>query len=824
MLQLSDPRRSLAIEKAPLLYAGSRIYRLRQIVEGVPVMRRAIKIEIANDGSVRTLSGLTGGELGALPPMTASKPASEAETIARAVLEQRGLAAIEQRIPASLMLLPGDRTRPARLIWRVGAVAEQQGPEGREPRGWLVSIDAHSGALLGVADTTRSCTDGSAGSVVTSSETVRAQVSNTAAQPRPFTTCYSGMFSEYYLEDHSHSAQLFCYDATGYTDPSTASTWFTACMEPACYTVSTGSNAWLTGDTSYMASDYRNGQKVLQMFRDLFGREGADGSGEDLIIESGLNYNNATSIGMARSIALGKPDYANGKPSYGVLDVVAHELTHTMSWHEWVGLLDYGIEGSVNGVEGAMDEHISDMFGAIALYHLADETWIGDSRWAHGAERYYGANWPKRTDPQYLVKSTCNRNYYRGTSGNTPFAHVSQMYTGTDDSGGVHWNAVILGRAAYLFTEGGQANQDPYGTALAGWPADGPTHKVVGIGMEKMEQIFYHAEITASFATSLGNLGFGDITQAQGDAALMKEQMQRVAHIILASCVEVADQQNWPASTCYSVRNGYAAVGLLDADQDMDGLVDPSDNCMKIANADQADKDKDTIGDLCDNCPNDANPSQTDTDKDGTGDACELVKGAACTSASSCSTKFCVDGVCCDKECGGGTNDCEACSKAKGASADGTCTPVTIPCNDGDACTTGDTCQAGQCKGAPKTCPAPDECHVATCQAQTGSCAAAPVKDGAPCKAGTCKAGVCLGGGSAGSGGETPDGGEEPIASQSSAMESDSGCGCRVPGQGSPPAVPWLAAAAVACVAIRRRSRSDSPDKRISVQRAPGQS
>jgi Zn-dependent metalloprotease len=806
MLQLADPRSSLSIERAPTRYHGSRVYRLRQTVQGVPVMRRAIKVEIAKDGSVRTLSGVTSDELGVLPGMVPTTGAAQAEALARGVLEARGAIAIEQVQRAQLMLMPGERNRAARLIWRVGAVAQQRGAEGIEPRGLLVSLDAHDGAVLGVADTTRSCTDGSAGTVVTSSETVRAQVSGTAAQARPFTTCYSSMFSEYYLEDHGHSAELFCYDATSYDNPSTASTWFTACSEPACYTVSTGSNAWLTGDTSYMASDYRNGQKVLQMFRDVFEREGPDGSGENLIIESGMNYNNATSIGMARSIALGKPDYANGKPSYGVIDVMAHELTHTMSWHEWVGLFDYGIEGSVKGIEGAMDEHISDMFGAIALYHLADEKWIGDSRWAHAQERYYGANWPKRNDAQYLVKATCNRNYYRGTSGNTPFAHVSQMYTGADDDGGVHWNAVILGRAVYLFTEGGQANQDPYGAVIASWPAGGPTHKVTGIGMEKMEQIYYHAEITGSFLTALGTFGFGDITQATGDAATMKVQLQHIAHIVLASCEEVSDQQSWPAGTCISVRNGFAAVGLMDADQDMDGAVDPSDNCVTVANGNQADKDGDKVGDACDNCPDEPNAAQADTDKDGLGDACELAKGAPCTSAKPCSTGFCVDGVCCDKACGDGTNDCEACSKAKGASADGVCTAITVSCNDGNACTSGDACQAGQCKGTAKSCPAPDECHVGSCQAQTGACASEAVKDGTACKGGVCKAGVCQGG-TGGSGGEEPDGGEEPIASQASAVESDSGCGCRVAERGSAGWPAWLAVCAGVVVRRRRRSR-----------------
>jgi hypothetical protein len=43
-------------------------------------------------------------------------------------------------------------------------------------------------------------------------------------------------------------------------------------------------------------------------------------------------------------------------------------------------------------------------------------------------------------------------------------------------------------------------------------------------------------------------------------------------------------------------------------DQDGDGTVDPADNCLSDANADQADADGDGTGDVCDACPEVANP------------------------------------------------------------------------------------------------------------------------------------------------------------------------------------------------------------------------
>jgi hypothetical protein len=76
---------------------------------------------------------------------------------------------------------------------------------------------------------------------------------------------------------------------------------------------------------------------------------------------------------------------------------------------------------------------------------------------------------------------------------------------------------------------------------------------------------------------------------------------------------------------------------LVEDDKDGDGVLDVSDNCPEVANADQANNDGDSAGDACDadddndgvddavpdNCPFTANPDQVDTDNDGFGDACD---------------------------------------------------------------------------------------------------------------------------------------------------------------------------------------------------------
>jgi hypothetical protein len=55
----------------------------------------------------------------------------------------------------------------------------------------------------------------------------------------------------------------------------------------------------------------------------------------------------------------------------------------------------------------------------------------------------------------------------------------------------------------------------------------------------------------------------------------------------------------------------------------------------------------------------------------------DMPPGTACTQDAQCQSGFCVDGVCCDSRCGGGSaNDCQACSVAVGGAVDGTCGAV----------------------------------------------------------------------------------------------------------------------------------------------------
>ena len=64
-------------------------------------------------------------------------------------------------------------------------------------------------------------------------------------------------------------------------------------------------------------------------------------------------------------------------------------------------------------------------------------------------------------------------------------------------------------------------------------------------------------------------------------------------------------------------------------DLDSDAVCDAQDNCLGLANTDQADTDNDGLGDACDNCPTRPGADQTDSDGDGVGDLCDPCEGSS---------------------------------------------------------------------------------------------------------------------------------------------------------------------------------------------------
>jgi hypothetical protein len=103
------------------------------------------------------------------------------------------------------------------------------------------------------------------------------------------------------------------------------------------------------------------------------------------------------------------------------------------------------------------------------------------------------------------------------------------------------------------------------------------------------------------------------------------------------------------------------------------------------------------------------------------------LRSNACTQTGECAVgMFCVDGVCCDSQCGGGDpTDCQACSVLAGAAQDGHCGPVA----QGRACGSQNAClMPSSCDGTSVACP-PQQSQP----------------NGTACPGGSCLGGVCTG-------------------------------------------------------------------------------
>src|SRR5439155_1125971 len=124
-----------------------------------------------------------------------------------------------------------------------------------------------------------------------------------------------------------------------------------------------------------------------------------------------------------------------------------------------------------------------------------------------------------------------------------------------------------------------------------------------------------------------------------------------------------------------------------------------------------------------------SNPAKPD------GAACN--DGNACTQTDSCQARAenGREGVACAAadQC----HDAGTCNPATGACAN-PAKPDGATCNDSNACTRTDSCQAGVRTGTnPVVCAAADQCHDAgTCDPATGACSNPAKPDGAACNDG----------------------------------------------------------------------------------------
>jgi len=193
---------------------------------------------------------------------------------------------------------------------------------------------------------------------------------------------------------------------------------------------SSASNTW--NDPASVSAHF-NATTAYKYFNTTFGRNSINGNGGNIISfvnvaeQDGSPMDNAFWNGYAVFYGNGATAF---KPLAGGLDVAAHELGH--------GVVSNSANLEYHGQSGAMNETYADIFGSMVD---RDDWRIGEditntSYSPSGALR-------NMADPHNM-----------GTSLNDPYwqpKHVSEMYLGEGDNGGVHINSGIGNHAYYLF-------------------------------------------------------------------------------------------------------------------------------------------------------------------------------------------------------------------------------------------------------------------------------------------------------------------------------------------------------------------------------------
>lgn len=270
---------------------------------------------------------------------------------------------------------------------------------------------------------------------------------------------------QYYLEDTTRNMGTYTYNNT----------------TSSLYYLTDADNVWTGANERQGVTAHWGLAETLDYYDAAHGRSGIDGSDgpgyisslagtggvQSMLVNYGTNYVNAFWDGT--KMVIGDGDGTTAGPLTS-LDIVGHELTHGVIENE--ANLTYANES------GALNESLADVFGALVELETLGS---GSARWTIGE-----TCWTPGTAGDALRYMADPAN--DGTSRD----HYSTRYTGTADSGGVHWNSGIGNLAFYLLANGGS---HPDGSKSV--------TTVTGIGAADAADVWYLA--LTSYMTSSTN-------------------------------------------------------------------------------------------------------------------------------------------------------------------------------------------------------------------------------------------------------------------------------------------------------------------------------
>ncbi len=178
--------------------------------------------------------------------------------------------------------------------------------------------------------------------------------------------------------------------------------------------------------------------KTWDFYYMVYSRNSIDGKGLRLnsTVHYGKQFENAFWDG--RQMVYGDGDGKLFNRFTAALDVIGHELTH--------GVTQYSAGLSYTGQTGALNEHVSDVFGILVKQFTLGQS-AQESDWIIG-EGLFGPSVNGKGIRSMAAPGTA---YDDPVLGRDPQpAHLRDYVNTTDDNGGVHINSGIPNRAFYL--------------------------------------------------------------------------------------------------------------------------------------------------------------------------------------------------------------------------------------------------------------------------------------------------------------------------------------------------------------------------------------
>lgn len=241
---------------------------------------------------------------------------------------------------------------------------------------------------------------------------------------------------------------------------------------------------------------------VRDYFKNMFQRNSIDDKGLDLILNVHYGHNFQNAYWDGDEMVFGDGDGIVFTSFSNSLDVIGHELTHGIT--QFTNGLEY------EGQSGALNEHISDVFGIAIKQSYLKQT-AQDADWLIGAD-IMGPTLKGQALRSMKAPGTAFDNKLMGKDMQPD--HMKNYYQGDQDYHGVHINSGIPNKVFYLVS--------------------------MEIGTDKAAVIWYNA-IQSLFATANFN---------------------QFAQIVIKAAQKLADSGKVPKTAAKTVESAFKNVGI----------------------------------------------------------------------------------------------------------------------------------------------------------------------------------------------------------------------------------------------------------------------